>query len=237
MTIKLMNTTYFHRLLLIILISATSGVLLAQEYKFEIGGMLGGASYMGDANKTNPFSRLGPAGGAVFRYNINLRWALKSDLLLARVSGSTKGLDNAFPDNYQTDFNRSVVELGEQVEFNFFPYSDKFVYAGTKKITPYILAGIGLSVAPGGGETFSNMNIPLGVGVKYKLRNRLNLGFEFSVRKLLGDGLEGKKELDDPYHIGSSTWKNKDWYSLMLFSLTWEFGLHDCDCNNVHSTP
>lgn len=237
MTIRLMTTTYFHRIILILLISATSGVLFAQEYKFEIGGMLGGASYMGDANKTNPFSKMGLAGGAVFRYNVNLRWALKSNLLLARVSGSTKGLDNAFPDNFQTDFNRSVVELGEQAEFNFFPYSDKFVYAGTKKLTPYVLAGIGLSIAPGGDKTFASLNIPLGVGVKYKLRNRLDLGMEFSVRKLFGDGLEGKKELDNPYHISGSAWKNKDWYSLLLFSLTWEFGLHDCDCNNSNSVP
>ena len=38
-------------------------------------------------------------------------------------------MENVFPNNAQTSFNRSIMELGGQAEFNFFPYSDKFDYA------------------------------------------------------------------------------------------------------------
>ena len=107
-----------------------------------------------------------------------------------QVSGKTEGMENVFPNNAQTSFNRSIMELGGQAEFNFFPYSDKFDYAGAKRFSPYVLVGIGLTVAPGGGKTFASPNIPLGVGMKYKIKNRLNLGCEFSFRKLFGDGLE-----------------------------------------------
>lgn len=115
----------------------------------------------------------------------------------------------------------------------FFPYSDKFDYAGAKRFSPYVLVGIGLTVAPGGGKTFASPNIPLGVGMKYKIKNRLNLGCEFSFRKLFGDGLEGKDMLDDPYGVKGSALKNKDWYSFLLLSVTWDFGPRCRTCNNA----
>ena len=59
-----------------------------------------------------------------------------------------------FPNNAQTSFNRSIMELGGTGRVStFFPYSDKFDYAGAKRFSPYVLVGIGLTVAPGGGKT------------------------------------------------------------------------------------
>ena len=128
-----MTSTFFQRLLIIILLAGTVPTLWAQEYKYEIGGMAGGAFYMGDANKNTIFKGMNPAVGAVFRYNINFRWALKANLMWGQVSGKTEGMENVFPNNAQTSFNRSIMELGGQAEFNFFPYSDKFDYAGARR--------------------------------------------------------------------------------------------------------
>ena len=211
-----MTSTFFRYLLILLSCFGFFSSLHAQEYKFEIGGMAGGAFYMGDANKTALFKGLSPSAGAVFRYNANFRWAIKGDLLWARVSGSTIGIDNVFPDKLEVSFDRNLIELGGQAEFNFFPYSDKFTYLNTKRYTPYILLGIGVTVAPGGEKTFAGLNIPLGVGFKYKLMERLNLGCEFSFRKLIGDGLEGLSSLDKPYGISGSPLKNQDWYSCQL---------------------
>lgn len=230
-----MTSTFFQRILIIILLIGSFPVLYAQEYKYEIGGMAGGAYYMGDANKNAFFKGLNPALGAVFRYNANFRWAVKADLLWGRISGSTAGLDNVFPDNAQVSFNRNLIELGGQMEFNFFPYSDKFAYANAKRFSPYVLLGLGMTVAPGNGSTMASVNVPLGVGVKYKLKNRINLGCEFSFRKLFGDNLEGNAVLDNPYGIKSSFLKNKDWYSLLLLSVTWDFGPRNRPCNNKNS--
>ncbi|MDR0995226.1 MAG: DUF6089 family protein [Tannerella sp.] len=221
------------RILLATLLASLSPALAAQEYKYEIGGMGGIASYMGDLNKNTPLKDIQPALGGIFRYNPNLRWAVKANLLWGKVSGSTKGLDDLLPDNAQLSFDRNLFELGGQMEFNFFPYSDKYAYKGAKRISPYALAGLGLTVAAGNGSTFASLNIPLGVGVKYKLRHRLNLGCELSVRKLFGDGLEGKAQLNNPYQISeNSVWKNRDWYVFLLLSLTWDFGLRCGTCNN-----
>jgi hypothetical protein len=198
--------------------------------------MVGGAFYMGDANKTAPFKGLSPSAGVVFRYNANFRIAFKSHLAWATVSGTTEGLDNVFPNGAQASFSRSLFELGGQFEYNFFPYSDKYAYLNTKRLSPYVLVGLGITVAPGS-STFAGPNLPLGAGVKYKIINRLNIGCEFSVRKLFGDGLdvtnESNKLLNNPYGIGSSVMKNKDWYSLLLFSVTWDFGPCNQQCNSA----
>lgn len=237
-----MRCSFFRRLLLIpAVITGFYISLHAQEqkpeYKFEIGGMAGGAFYMGDLNKNAFFKGLNPAVGAVFRYNANFRWAFKANLTWARVSGSTDGLENVFPDGAQGSFSRSLIDMGGQMEFNFFPYSDQFAYANAKRFSPYVFLGIGLTVAPGSGNTFVGPNIPLGVGVKYKLTHRLNLGCEFSFRKLFGDGLDvtdnSNAFLDDPYHMNSSFLKNKDWYSFLTFTVTWDFGPRCKTCNNA----
>jgi opacity protein-like surface antigen len=222
---------------LILLWSVPFALTHAQEYLYEIGGMGGVASYMGDANKTAPFKGLNPALGVVFRYNTNFRVAFKGDLAWAKVSGSTEGLENVFPGRAQASFDRNLFELGGQFEFNFFPYSDKYAYLNTKRFTPYLLVGLGATVAPGNGRTFAGVNLPVGAGVKYKLKNRLNLGLEYSVRKLFGDGLDVTDDsnliLNNPYGISGSMMKNKDWYPVLTFSVTWDFGPRDCKCNRT----
>jgi hypothetical protein len=217
--------------------SLSFALIHAQEYLYEIGGMGGAAAYMGDVNQTAPLKGLNPAAGVVFRYNANFRIALKADLAWARISGSTEGLENVFPERAQASFERNVFEVGGQFEFNFFPYSDKYAYLNTKRFSPYLLVGLGATVAPGNGSTFSGLNLPVGIGAKYKLKNRLNLGCELSVRRLFGDGLdvtdESNRILDNPYGIGGSVMKNRDWYLTLTISVTWDFGLRNCQCNSI----
>lgn len=206
----------------------------SQEYEYEIGGMTGISSYMGDANKTKIFQNPHFALGAVFRYNKNFRWAYKTSLLVGGVSGDTRKSGNVFPNAQNTSFQRTFCELGGQVEFNFFHYSDKYAYLGTKRFSPYIFTGLGFTLGSGD-DMFLGMNLPLGIGLKYKWKDRINLGFECSFRKLLGDSFDTTSantdlSLDNPYNIQSSFIKNKDWYLLTAFSITWDFGLRSKSC-------
>ena len=121
----------------------------------------------------------------------------------------------------------------------FLQIADPDIRKTQLNIIPYILFGIGVTVAPGN-ETFTSLNIPLGIGAKYKVANRLNLGLEFSFRKLFGDSFDvtdgNNAFLDNPYEISGSAFKNKDWYSLLMFSVTWDFGLRCRTCNNRYSS-
>lgn len=208
----------------------------AQEYEYEIGGMAGMSSYMGDANKSNIYQNPNFSAGVVLRYNKNFRWAYKANLLIGGVSGDTRKSGNTFPNGYNASFSRTFCEVGGQVEFNFFHYSDKYQYLGTKKFTPYIFTGLGVTYGSGK-ESFLGLNLPLGIGLKYKIKDRLNLGFEFSFRKLFSDTFDVTKsnpdfDLEDPYNIESSFLKNKDWYVLTMFSVTWDFGMRKKSCVN-----
>jgi len=221
-----------YKAFIIMLICFTGTTAVAQEYKYEIGGMAGLSMYMGDANQTALLRGFNPGGGVVFRRNFNFRWALKTDLMVGKVTGDTKNTDNVFPNQGQASFSRNFFELGGQIEFNFLPYSDKYAYLNTSKIAPYILTGLGVTAASG----FGSVNLPLGLGVKYKIKNRINLGLEYAVHKLFSDSFDAPDKtgfnLDNPYKIQSGVFKNKDWYNTLMFSVTWDFGPNDRKCTN-----
>ena len=220
------------KLLLIVCIWRFVAGVTAQDYKYEAGGALGIGFYMGDANQYVPFHHMKAAYGLVFRHNINYRWAVKANLSSMRISGDTKDFSNVFPEGKQMQFSRQLFDLGAQMEFNFFNYGIGYSYLGTSRIAPYLLAGFGFTFSPSGGDHSFNVNIPLGVGVKYKLSARWNIGLEFTMRKTFGDKLDGKA-LDDPYLIESSSFKNTDWYSFTMFSVTYDFGYKKRICNNL----
>ena len=238
----IMRSTFFQRISVIIWICLSSFRIDAQdngpEYLYEIGGSIGGAFFMGDANNSALFKHTNPATELLYRYNVNFRIALKANLAWVRLSGSTEGLKNVFPNNAQASFEKNVLDMGGQAEFNFFPYSDDFKYLNTKRISPYIAAGTGLSFAPGEGNLFFSPYISLSTGVKYKLKKRINIGAEWSVRKLFSDRLDvngGNELLDNPYGIESGLIKNKDLYSILTIGLSYDFGLRNCNCNNKNT--
>ena len=237
---NLINLLKINKLITLLSISLTfifSNKIYSQEYKYEIGGALGTSSYMGDINKTNLFLNPGLSGGALFRYNMTFNWSIKFNLIAGNVSGSSIDTEYKLPFEKKAVFNRNFADLGAQIEFNFLPYSDKYAYIGTRPYTPYVFAGAGVTYADGNSR-FIGLNIPFGVGVKYKLKNRLNIGLELSLRKLFGDDFdvtdkEPDWSLDSPYQINSSALKNRDWYSLTIIFLTWEFSPRVDPCHGM----
>ncbi|MBR5101549.1 MAG: outer membrane beta-barrel protein, partial [Muribaculaceae bacterium] len=189
-----------------ILLTATA--TLAQDYRYEIGPALGVSGYLGDANHSNVFSHPGLVAGGVFRYNLNSRWVLKGDLIYAGISGDTKGSDSKYPGGQEYDFSSSLFDIGVQAEFNFLNYGIGPRYKRYKRYTPYMTIGVGAVIGSTKGSTAASMSIPLGVGVKYKIKERLNVGFEFTMRKEFSDKIDG---LTDLYGIKHGFAKNTDW--------------------------
>ena len=72
----------------------------------------------------------------------------------------------------------------------------------------------------------------MGAGLKYKLSERWNLGFEFTMSKLLGDKADGFSA-DSLTGIKSSFIKNTDWCATMLFSVTYMFNKKCVQCHYV----
>ncbi len=206
-----------------------------EEYKLELGGTLGGSFYMGDANYTTPFKNIGIAGGVMVRYLINPRMAIKGNLIVGRISGDTKNFSNQYPFEGVASFKRTIFDLGAQFEYNFLPYGTGFGYRGGKRFTPYITSGFGFTYAPPPASGVFTVNIPFGIGVKYKLKERLNIGCEFTMRFSFSDKLDvtNKEELqlNDPYQIKGKGLKNKDSYSFTMLFLTYDLFPKCKECN------
>ena len=111
------------------------------EYRYEVGVQVGVSTYYGDANYTSPLNNFNMMGGALFRYNINPRMAVKANLDVARISGKTTGGEYVFPGG-DVEFGRMLYELGAQYELHFLAYGDGSGYKRSHRIAPYILAGV-----------------------------------------------------------------------------------------------
>lgn len=217
------------KLAVIMLMIATLMAAQAQEYRFEVGGALGMSGYLGDTNNANLLKKPGYVAGGLFRYIINSRMALKANLLTAKISGNSANLANTYPDAQTYAFSSQLYDLGMQFEFNFLNYGIGSKYLKLKRISPYLTLGVGATLATGDGDAFT-LNVPMGVGVKYKLGERLNIGLEFTMRKAFSDKLDGLKDLNG---ITSGFAKNTDWYSFTMISITYEFSKRCRTCHYV----
>lgn len=201
-----------------------------EDYRFDIGGGIGMTGYLGDANTANLWGSPGFDAELLFRYLPGPRWGLKTNLYIGTLGGDSAKMTNVFPDGNTFKFSTTFYELGELVEFNFFNYGIGETYRRLKRITPYIAAGLGVTAWSTGGKFGAALNIPLGLGVKYKLSERWNLGFEFLMKKTFSDKLDGET-LADPLGIKSSFMKNTDWYSTMSVTISYEFSKRCAVCN------
>lgn len=222
------------RLLFTLLILAPFSVLMAQdenEYRMEIGGGAGIMGYLGDFNGTLT-KDLQPMGSLVARYVFNPYMGLKLEGSFGKMKGSSKDVKTYYPD-YQDhiyDFSNTLVDVGLTFEQNFLPYGTGRDYFGAKRLTPFVFGGLGTTYASGGGNNAFTANVPVGIGLKYKAGQRLNVGVEWAVHFSLSDKLDGVK---DPYYVESSgAFKNTDCYTTLQLTVTYSFWAKCRTCHN-----
>lgn len=201
-----------------------------EDYRFDAGGGLGMTGYLGDANMSNLWSNPGFDAMLLFRYLRNPRIAFKTGLYIGSLSGNTADMTDVLPDQAQFKFSTTFYELSEMFEFNFLNYGIGEKYRNLKRFTPYITAGLGVTMWTSDGYLGAAFTIPLGVGAKFKINRRLNLGLEFLMKKTFSDRLDGEN-LSDPHLIKSGFAKNTDWYSTLSLTLSYEFSKRCATCN------
>ena len=222
------------KLLLMFMVLLPAARMSAQDdpqYRMEIGAGVGTVSYEGDFNG-NVLKNMQPMFSALWRYNFEPYKDLRLSATYGKLKGSSKDVDTYYPD-YATEeysFNRNLLDVSLVFEYNFWPYGTGRDYRGAKRLTPYIYGGIGATSASGGGsKSVFTANVPIGLGVKYKLNERMNLGLDWGIHFSLSDELDGVK---DPYQVKSSgMFKNTDCYSMLQLTLTYSFKAKCRTCN------
>ena len=219
------------RVLFSFLLSIVTIGLSAQvdpEYRAEIGGGIGAVAYVGDFNG-NLFKNMQPMATLIGRYKFNPRMAIAMNVSYGKIKGSSKNVETYYPELVMEEFNHGLLDVGFRYEYNFWPYGTGREYRGAQRLTPYIGIGLGVTfVKPENTEVA--INLPIGVGVKYKVGNRMNLALEWAMHFTTSDMLDGVK---DPYGIKSSgLFKNTDCYSHLRLSLTYDIWVKCRTCHN-----
>lgn len=201
------------------------------EYRMEIGAGIGLVAYEGDFNGSITHG-MQPMASVVVRRTFNPYMALRFAAAYGKLKGSSKNVKTYMPEYVDTpyEFANSLVDVSATYEYNFWPYGTGHDYRGTQRLTPFIFAGLGATYASGSGNNVFTANVPLGVGVKYKVATRLNLGIEWAMHFSMNDNLDGVK---DPYGIQSTgMFKNTDCYSMLQLTLTYSLMPKCRTCHN-----
>lgn len=200
------------------------------EYRLEVGAGVGMTGYLGDFNG-NLTKDLQPMVSLSGRYVFNPWMALRLNFGYGKMKGSSSDVDTYYPDYAEEAymFDNTLYDMAVTYEYNFMPYGTGWDYRGAKRFTPFVFGGLGLAYADTPEKGRLAFNIPIGVGVKYKLGERVNLGLEWAMHFTQSDWLDGVK---DPYHIKSSgLFKNTDCYSALQLTLTYSFSPKCVNCN------
>lgn len=199
------------------------------EYKLELGGGIGMASYQGDFN-SSLFKNPQPMFTVLAKYRFDPRRALALNVSYGQLKGSSKDAKTYYPLTTDYDFKSNVADVGLRFEYNFWPFGTGFEYRGAKRLTPYVAIGLDMTIAKADGKSATGVNMPIGVGVKYKLGDRLNLAAEWAMHFTSSDELDGIK---DPYGIASSgLFKNTDCYSHLRLTLSYDIWAKCRTCHN-----
>jgi len=196
-------------LLLAVLISSSFFVsaqreAVVQEGEFGVG--LGAGHYFGDLNTRAHLNRPKIAATAFFRKNFGNYIALRVGASFAQLGYSDiYNTHNEFMQRRNLSFNTNVWELALQGDFNFFRFMPG---EPGYNFTPYITFGVsafnydpyaflngdkyflrqlgteGQAIDSLHRKPYSSMAIafPFGVGIKYSINDRINIGFEVVYR-------------------------------------------------------
>lgn len=217
--------------LLLSIASVPANAQTDYEYRMEIGGGVGLMAYEGDFNGSI-LHNMQPSASLMLRRVMNPYMDLRLAASYGKLKGSSKDVKTYLPQYQDTqyDFSTTLVDLSATYEYNFWPYGTGNDYRGAQRLTPFIFAGIGTTYASTPTGNVFTANLPLGLGVKYKVAPRLNLGIEWAIHFSLNDKLDG---IADPYGIQSTgMFKNTDCFSALQLTLTYSFMPKCRTCHN-----
>ncbi len=204
--------------------------LSAQEY--EIGVYVGGCNYQGDlADEVIQLNETHLGFGAILRVNQSAQWSLNTHIYVGRISGndSNSGLSERRARGYS--FSAPLTEIGLGVEWS--PFKSPYRRYGRfePSLNPYIFSGLGLALCspnpqapastfpypfPEAGVKDYFLNIPIGLGLKYKFTEQLCANAEIGYRYVFSDYLDGVSVHGNP--------NSPDVYIFAGFSMNYIFG-------------
>ena len=186
-----------------------------QSYKTctEIGFYGGGSYYIGDINPGFHFTYSRPAGGLVYRYNLSKRHNIRATAFYGSIYGNDARDNDPILQNRNLNFQSDIIELAIGYELDLFkyrindmkyPFSPYFFYqVAYMRMNPTTdyngneialrslgTEGQGTSLNSKDNYSLNQITIPLGVGIKLNIKDRLAVSFEYGIRKTFTDYID-----------------------------------------------
>jgi OOP family OmpA-OmpF porin len=221
---------------------------------WEAGLSIGAANYQGDLVETSLFTlqETSFGYGLYLKRHINLNWSARFGYQGANISGDDQNFsENPSRAKRNFSFTTQLHEISLRLDWE--PMGHKrYTEEGSFRsmLSPYFFLGAGLTffnpdtqygdvdltddkpftnlvkqdLANSGTQT--GVIIPLGVGLKYYISEKLNLALEFGYRPPFSDYLDGVEFSGDP--------ENNDWYAFGGVSVGYNFSIgKDTDGDGV----
>lgn len=219
-----------------------------QAQTYEAGLVLGGTNFVGDVGSTSfikPKDYLAKdkiAVGFIFKWNRSPRHAFRFSYINHKTFGFDKSSESLGRKQRGLTFNTTINEVALGLEFNFWEWD---LHANKRPQTvPYLSTGINLYSADKfilnnsnntllkQGKNY-NFALPLILGVKTTLTEKLILAAEFGARYSFSDNLDGSSPVESGSANESQNFGNEnmnDWYIFGGITLTYAFGRKPCYC-------
>jgi len=223
--------TFMNKLILSIFLSGLLCLSSRAQIDIDLGITAGSSFYLGDINPDKLFHNSNFSYGCFVRFNApDARYSVRLNGLLATLQAADADSKNQYQKNRNASFETNIGEISAYVEFNFLPFRVPSTSARHKKFSPFLLSGLTYSTSS---LSKSSLVLPLGVGFKFVIWDKLIAHIEWIMKKTFTDQLDN---LSDPINTGStSIFFNTDWYSYTGLSLSFELFEGNQSCRNYEN--
>lgn len=202
--------------------------------KTEIGFGLGALNYTGDLARSYQIGNVGPGATFFYRNNLDEAISLRVSLTGGVLNGDDTPAFDALAVQRDASFSRGLLEISPVIEYHFLNHRENIQILNW---TPYFFIGGGITFfgrtqAQDDNDTdYSNLQLvlPFGLGFKYILDRRWNLGLEAGVRKTFFDHIDDVSGED--LQIKNYSYGNRhddDWYYYLGLSISYTFYTIPC---------